>query len=78
MFFFSFFRFFLILFVIRPAKYKLPIIREICICMFSLYMSKFKKRLLFYCYYSSVAYASFLTLDLSIFILIDFEYVEMK
>ena len=33
--------------VISSAEYKLPIIREICICMFSLYFKmKFKKRLL--------------------------------
>ena len=33
--------------VIRSAKYKLPIIREICICMFSLYIKmKFKKEIL--------------------------------
>ena len=32
--------------VIRSAKYKLPITREICICMFSLYIKmKFKKKL---------------------------------
>ena len=38
--------------VIRSAEYKLPITREICICMFSLYIKmKFKKNYYYYYYY---------------------------
>ena len=53
--------------IIRPAEYKLPVIREICICMFSLYIKmKFEKKLLFFLVSSSTFYLSLFQLLLAL------------